>query len=808
MPRAPDSKERELQIDIRAGGARARGAPRGFALLMMLFGLGLAVPGGMLLSLGGSPYYLTAGIAAALCALLLWRGDGRAVSVYAAVLAATLLWALWESGWDAWALLPRLGVPIAFGLWLLTPFAHRGLRGRTGAARGMIGAASLSGIALLLLGLASPKSPVPESTLATANVPATAQAPATPDADAIRADGEWPEYGRDRAGTRFSPLAQITRENVAQLQLAWTYRLGIPKGLRVALEVTPLKIGDRLYLCAANSDVIALDAETGRQVWRFLANADATGVFAGTCRGVAYYRVPDGSGPCPERILSTTMDRRLLALNARDGARCADFGNGGEVSLDTGMGSYEPGYYRVTSAPQVIRGNVVFGGWVTDGQYVGEPSGVIRAFNAVTGKLAWAWDLGRPGKTGEPAAGETYTPGTPNSWAPISADEELGLVYLPTGNATPDYVGSHRRPFDDQYSSSVVALDAQTGAVRWSFQTTHHDLWDYDVPSQPTLVDLPDGSKALLQPTKRGELFLLDRRTGVPLAAVEERPAPATTVPGERTAPTQPFSVGMPSFAGPPPSEARMWGVTPFDQLWCRIKFRQARFDGTLTPVGVDRPTLVYPGYLGGMNWGGVSVDTDRALAIVNSVRVFNYDQLLTRAQADALGLKPISASHPGDVGGPVAQMGTAYAASIRPFLSPLIVPCSQPPYGMLSAVDLRTRKLRWSRPLGVADRIGPLTIASHLPFTVGLPNIGGAVTTRSGLTFIGATQDGYLRAIDTAAGRELWRVRLPAGGQATPMSYWSEASGRQFVLIAAGGNGAILAREGDYIVAYALPKR
>jgi quinoprotein glucose dehydrogenase len=765
-----------------------------FAIVLLLYALGLAIPGGVLLSLGGSGFYLLAGIVSLGCAILLWRGDSRAVSIFAALLVATLLWAVWESGWDGWALLPRIGLPILLGLWFAAASARSALHGSQRFATWIIIATSLAGIGLIVAAVLWQ----PASASMSDHVVGAAVQPG---------DGDWPEYGREKGGTRFSPLSQITRENVGQLEVAWTYRVGIPKNLRVALQVTPLKIGDRLYLCAGNSDVISLNAETGRQVWRFAAKADPAGVFAGVCRGVSYFRVPDGSGPCPERILTTTIDRRLLALNAHDGTPCTDFGAGGEVNLDEGMGHYEPGYYRVTSAPQVARGVVVLGGWVTDGQYVGEPSGVIRAYDAVTGKLAWAWDMGRPEARDEPKRDETYTAGTPNSWAPISADDDLGLVYLPMGNATPDYVASHRRPFDDRYSSSVVALDARTGDLRWSFQTTHHDIWDYDVPSQPTLVNLPDGKKALLQPTKRGELFLLDRITGQPLARVEERAVPSSDVAGEHSAPTQPFSVGMPSFAGPPPTEVRMWGLTPFDQLWCRIKFRQARYDGTLTPVGLDRPTVVYPGYLGGMNWGGVSVDTDRALLIVNSTQVLNYDQLIRRSDADALGLKPFSASHHGDVGGPVAQMGTPFAARIRPFLSPLIVPCTQPPYGMLSAVDLKTRTLLWSEPLGTAEESGPLALASHLPFRMGVPNIGGAVTTRSGLTFIGASQDSYLRAIDTATGRELWRSKLPAGGQATPISYWSAASGRQFILIAAGGHAGILAKEGDYVVAYALPK-
>jgi quinoprotein glucose dehydrogenase len=776
------------------GAERPRRAPRVFAALVLVFGLCLVLPGAVLLHLGGSPYYVLAGLGTVGCALLLWRGDGRSIALYAAVLLFTLVWAVWESDLDGWALLPRIDMPIVLGLWMLTPWGHAGLRGSSRIARWIVGFSAAAGIILFGAGI------LPPGYASVTEVPAAAEA-------MHPGDGDWLEYGRDKAGTRFSPLTQLTPRNVGKLQLAWSFRVGMPTGLLAGLEVSPLEVNDRLYLCAGNTDVIALDAESGRPIWRFEAKADPAGIFLGICRGVAYYRVPDGSGPCPERILSTTLDRRLVALNARDGSRCIDFGVNGEVNLDQGMGDITPGYYHVTSAPQVIRGKVVFGGWVTDGQYVGEPSGVVRAFDAITGKFAWAWDMGRPADNAEPAAGESYTRGTPNSWAPISADEELGLVYLPTGNATPDYVGQHRRPFDDAYSSSVVALDAQTGSVRWAYQTTRHDVWDYDVASQPTLLDLPNGRKALLQPTKRGELFLLDRRTGEPLAAVEERPVPQTDVPGERTSPTQPFSVGLPSFAGPAPSEARMWGVTPFDQLWCRIKFRQARFDGTMTPVGLNRPSVVYPGYAGGIDWGGVAVDPGRQIAIVNATHVLNYDQLISRDAAERLGIRPFSPSHQRDVGRAAAQAGTPFAALISPFLSPLIVPCTQPPFGTLSALDLNARRVLWSRPFGTARQSGPLLLHSHLPFTMGVPNFGGAVTTGAGLTFIGAAQDDYLRAIDTLTGRELWRYSLPAGGQATPITYWSARSGRQFVLIAAGGQPAIRTTPGDYVLAFALPE-
>ncbi len=775
---------------------RRPGPPRMFAALLLVVGVALAVPGAWLLWLGGSAYYLVAGLAAFASAILLWRGSARGVWLYAALLAGTLAWAVWEAGLDPWALMPRVVWALVLGLVLAAPWTRRGLAGGgTGwfAALALVLAAGLPVLVAVADAGHTPPSP----------------ASATPVGPAVAADQDWTEYGRDKAGTRFSPLSQITPRNVGSLVLAWHAHTGIPDNLRVSLEVTPIKIRDRVYVCTGANDVIALDAETGQVAWRYAAHVDPAGLYAGTCRGVAYYQAPETTVPagaaCAERLLTNTVDRRLIALDLRTGQPCAGFGQGGVVSLDSGMGTIVPGYYHVTSAPAVIRGRVVLGGWVTDGQFVGEPSGVIRAFDAVTGKLAWAWDMGRPDAHGAPGPGETYTRATPNSWAPISADEALGLVYLPTGNATPDYYGGARRPVDDRFSSSVVALDAETGALRWSFQTTHHDLWDYDVSSQPTLVDLK-GVPALVQPTKRGEIFLLDRRTGQPLATVEERPVPQGNVPGERLSATQPFSVGMPSLAGPMPTEARMWGLTPFDQMWCRIKFREARFDGSMTPLSTGRPTLTYPGFLGGVDWGSAAIDTDRGLLVVNTNRVGNYNRLLTRAEADRRGIRPLAASDHGYAGGPVAQAGTPYAASVQPFLSPLVVPCTQPPYGMISAIDLATRKLAWSRPFGTGKDSGPLTLPSHLPFTMGVPSIGGPIATRGGLTFIGASQDRYLRAYETATGRELWRARLPAGGQATPLTYWSARSGRQFVLIAAGGHGGLLTKAGDDLLAFALP--
>ncbi len=774
---------------------------RSLALLLLLIGSALIWLGGQLAALGGSLYYLPAGLALAVTARFLWKTSARALHLFGALWVATLIWALWESGFNGWALAARLGLLTGIGLWLLTPWVRRslGVAPTTMLSRSLLGLATLSllgGTSWLFwndritggTAIASP-----------ADVPADARA------------GEWLNYGNVQGGNRYSPLTQINASNVGALDRAWTFSLGKePNGLPAPFEATPLKIGDRLYFCTGYNDIVALDAETGRQIWRFSAHANTDGIFGQTCRGVSYYKIPDAApgAACAERLYTATIDARLIAVDAATGKMCEGFGSKGAVNLLTGMSTAPKGYYHVTSPPALVKGRLVLGGWVTDGQMTGEPSGVIRAFDAITGEFNWAWDMGRPDRSTEPGAGETYSKGTPNSWSVMSADEALGLVYVPTGNATPDYHGGHRTAEMDRYSSSIVALDALTGKPRWSFQTTHHDLWDYDVGSQPVLVDLADGRPALIQPTKRGEIFMLDRRTGQPIANVSEKPVPVSNVPGERSSPTQPFSTGLPSFAGPVPSEKRMWGLALVDQAWCRLQFKRARFDGPLTPIGTDRPTITWPGALGGNNWGSVAIDPVNRIMIVNSSHVINYNRLLPRAVADAMGLKPVPKPSFENVAGPVAQQGTPVAASIQPFLSPLVAPCTEPPYGLISAVDLNTRKLLWQKPFGTARDSGPLLLSTRLPIPMGVPNIGGSVITASGLAFIGATQEHMIRAYDAKTGRELWKGRLPAGGNATPVSYWSAKSGRQFVVIAAGGHGGILSGYSDQLIAFALPKQ
>ena len=768
-----------------------------FLVLLTVTGAAIAGLGVQLAHLGGSPWYLVSGLAMLATAVLGWRRDPRSITLYWTFLAANLGWALWEVGLDGWALAPRLAMPVCMGLWML----GRTYRRHVGLATPLPGA-GLLWPALGATVVAAVGAVFWLNVLPPASNPAYGPAPTSAE------DGDWLAYGNDRGGSRYSPLAQITPANVGSLEPVWRFHTGPgPKGARASFQANPIKVGDKVFLCTGNNDVIALDAETGQQVWRHHSRTDTRGVYGLSCRGVTYYRVPGATGPCAERIYTATLDARLLALDAATGRACPGFGDGGVVSLLEGMVPVEKGYYFVTSPPALARGKLVLGGWVTDGQHTGEPSGVVRAFDAVTGRFAWAFDVGRPDEHGLPPAGQSFTRGTPNSWAPMSTDDALGLVYVPTGNATPDYYGGHRTANDDRFSSSVVALDAESGAVRWSFQTTHHDLWDYVVPAQPTLVDLPGGVRGLLQPTKRGQIFFLDRATGKPLLPVFERSVPHDGVPGERMSPTQPYSA-IPSFGGPRPTERGMWGLTPIDQAMCRIRFRQARFDGDMTPLSTTRPTLTWPGYLGGIDWGSVSVDPVRQLMVVNNNQVANYNTLIPRAVADRMGVKPMSAAHMSDVGGPVAQKGVPYAANITPFLSPLAIPCQQPPYGRISAVDLRTGKLVWSNLFGTSRDSGPLTLPTFLPIPMGVPNIGGSVSTRSGLVFIGATQEHAFRAYDVTTGRELWRARLPAGGNASPSTYWSAKSGRQFVVIPAGGHAAMLSGQSDEVIAFALPKR
>jgi quinoprotein glucose dehydrogenase/quinate dehydrogenase (quinone) len=777
------------------------------AAVCLVLGLVITAGGARLAALGGSTYYVLLGLALLATSVLLWRRRAAAAWVYALATLATVIWALVESGLDGWALLPRI-VPMAvLGLWFALPGVARALAERTGTGAGR--RARLRrwlGPALCAVALAA----FAAGYLHERFVPATAHRVAA--GGPIERAANWPAFGSTIAGDRFTPAAQVTPQNVAQLELAWSYRTGDaarPTDVPWAghtFQSTPINVGDSLYLCTPHNVVIALDAETGHERWRYDPDVNTHGVPHLACRGVAYVQGAGSGEACDERLLMGTVDDRLVAIDRATGRPCDDFGADGFVDLTEGLGLNPPGYHYVTSPPTVVAGVAVVGSFILDNQSNDQAPGVVRAYDVRTGELRWAWDVISPTGRPAPAPGESFPRNTPNAWTVFSADPELGLVYVPTGNTPPDFYGALRRPEQNRYSSSIVALDVQTGDVRWSFQTVYVDVWDFDVGSQPVLTDFRTDTgrvPALIAPTKRGEIFVLDRRTGVPVAEVIDRPVPQDPPEGERLSPTQPYSIGMPSFAPRDLTEARMWGATPIDQLWCRIRFRSHRYEGQFTPLST-RGSIVYPSSFGSIDWGSVAVDPERRLMIVNSTALPYVDTLIPRARAQAenvLEYDPSQQEPPALLQGRFAQAGTPFAVETLPMLSPLGIPCHQPPWGELSAVDLETRKTVWRRPLGTTRDHAPLGI----PFPMGVFNLGGSVTTRGGVVFIGATIDQYLRGFDVETGRELWRARLPAGGQSNPMSYVAP-SGRQFVVIAAGGHTSMQTRKGDYVLAYALP--
>jgi membrane-bound PQQ-dependent dehydrogenase (glucose/quinate/shikimate family) len=795
-----------MNNDVSIGQRRPR-PPRILSAVLLVIGIVLLLGGGRLVTLGGSFYYLIAGATLIGSAIGLWRARAWGAYLYGVLTLGTVVWAIAEAGLDGWALAPRVLPFLVLGLFLLRPGTRRALLdSEPRPLRSFwITWATLAALIAIGVGVALrtpyPTLPFPSAT-----------------AESVAVAGDWQHWGGSAAGRRYAAFDQIDASNVSKLSVAWTFRTGVGG----AFKATPLQIGDTLYVCLAGNIISALDSATGNERWRFDPQLNDSKVgFTTTCRGVTYFRAPNSLPACSERILTATTDARLIAIDAATGQRCNDFGTNGEISLLTGMGEVKPGFYYVTSPPTMASGVAVLGGWVADNVEVQEPSGVIRGFDPVNGRMLWAWDIGRTEPVTELKPEETFTRGTPNAWSVFSADDELGLVYIPTGNATPDYYGGHRSPESERFASSVVALDAKSGALRWSFQTTHHDIWDYDVPSQPVLVDfVPEGQtakvRALVAPTKRGELFLLDRATGQPLADVEERPVPQTDVPHEWTSKTQPFSVGMPGFNREPLTEAGMWGITPIDQLLCRIQFRRLRYEGPLTPPSVNG-SLQFPGFAGGMNWGSVSVDETHDVMIVNALQFANHVQLFPRADVN-------KDTRLGFGGG--RQLGTPYGAFTTPFLSPVFAPCQQPPYGEIAAVDLRTRSVIWRRPLGSANELGPMGLKFRLPLPMGVPFTGGTVVTKGGLVFMGGTMDRRLRALELSTGKILWSDVLPNNAQATPMSYVSPQTRKQYVVIAVpatdtpedshaaepevqagAGKSAPPANAGGWLIAYALPE-
>lgn len=747
----------------------------------------LLIGGAYLAWLGGSFYYFICGAFLAAIGLELCRQKPGALTLFAVLAVGTLAWVLSEVGLDFWQLVPRLTPLMVIGLvlGLLTPLLEPSWR-RTGlcvAGTSLVLGLLTIGAMFFPHGVISPDDAAPRRTVDGSS------------------PSRWQFFGRDGSGSRFGPESQITRENVSMLKTAWTYRTGDSGTPGSEYQVTPTQIGDTLYLCTPLNRVIALDADTGEERWSFDPKVPNNQIW-NRCRGVGYFESTSvaAGDACHARVVVTTLDGRLIQVDARDGNVCPAFGTGGVVDLKKQMGDIPPTFYQPTSMPTVAGGLIIVGGWVFDNIGVDMPSGVVRAFDAENGALVWAWDVGRP-KDQLPTSGEAFTRSTPNMWSTPAVDESLGLVYLPTGNQTPDYWGADRLEGSERVSSSIVALDLKTGQERWVFQTVHHDVWDLDVAPQPALYDIPQAGGAtvpvIVQATKRGQIFVLDRRDGKPVFPVEELPVPQRHQKPDWVSPTQPYSTGVAAIGAEPLTERRMWGVTLFDQMLCRIMFKRMRYDGDFTAPSTE-PTLFFPGNFGGMNWGGVSIDGGNDMLIVNDIRMPQGLKLVEQRK----GKVEPSAKHGT---GLQPQLGAPYAAEGLDVNSPLGIPCIAPPWGTLSGVDLKTGKLVWQRPAGTVKdvKLGPIKVG--LPIPLGLPTLGGPLTTGSGLVFYAGTQDYYLRAIDSATGEELWKGRMPVGAQAAPMTYTSPKTSRQYVVIVAGGARQSPDR-GDYVIAYSLP--
>lgn len=601
---------------------------------------------------------------------------------------------------------------------------------------------------------------------------------------------DWSFYGGDAGGARYSTAKQITRENIGRLKIAWNYHTGAlapetPRNAKAAFESTPILIDGSLYLTTPFNAVIALDPATGAARWTYDPKIDRSHDYSEvTNRGVAFWRDSSAAANavCALRIFEGTLDARLIALDGKTGKPCGGFGANGQIDLTAEVG-YRPefrGDYQVTSAPAVVGDLVITGSSVADNYSVEMPRGIVRAFDARTGALRWTWD---------PipwAANRHPRTGAANAWSTIAADPGRDLVFIPTGSASPDYYGGER-PGDNRWANSVVALRASTGKFVWGFQVVHHDLWDYDVPSQPTLIEF-HGKPAVAVTTKIGNLFVLDRLTGKPLVTVEERPVPKSDIPGEKASPTQP----MPAWSSMVPQKltaADMWGPTEEMRKWCVDKLATFRNEGLFTPPSFQG-SISFPGNIGGVNWGGSAWDPERRLIIANTNRLAAVMQLIPRKELAGAAAHPNEMAFGGEFG---RQLGAPYALHRDWLASPARLPCNAPPWGALVAFDVETGKPRWQAAYGAFGDGAP----------TGSPGLGGPIATAAGLIFTASSFDPHLRAFDSDTGKELWSAELPASAQSTPMTY--EWNGKQYVVICAGGHGKLKTKTGDSVVAFTL---
>ena len=623
---------------------------------------------------------------------------------------------------------------------------------------------------------------------------------------------DWASNGAE-GGTHYSALDEISPANVDSLRVAWVFRTGDvsdgaadSSGPATAFEATPLMLDGTLYIATPSARVIALDPERGTPRWTYDAHIDRASLAHNevTTRGVSAWvdstRAP--SMACRTRIFVATFDARLIALDGRSGTPCSDFGNAGTIDLRAGVrGADRLAYeYHVTSPPAVIDDLVIVGSSIFDNLHAQAPSGLVRAFDARTGALRWGWEPLRDVPTSDAdsstGTGERFRSGAGNAWGLFAVDLQRDLVFVPTGSPSPDHFGG-MRPGPNANANSIVALRGSTGKLVWSFQLVHHDLWDYDAAAQPVLTTVTHNgitTAVVMQASKTGAVFVLDRDTGVPVFPVTERAVPSSDVAGEHASATQPFP-STPAVVpqGLRPSDA--WGLTPVDRSWCERRIRSLRSDGIFTPPSLGG-TIEFPGFLGGVNWGGIGVDRPRGIAIMNTIRVATVVTLLS---PDSVGE---DARRAGSDAAVARQDGAPYGSRRELLRSPLGLPCNAPPWGTLIAIDLDDGHVRWEKPLGTMSDF------AHLPAPRrwGSPSLGGPLVTSTGLVIIAAAMDHHLRAFDTSNGEQLWEAELPASAQATPMTYRVRPNGRQYIVIAAGGHHLMHTRLGDYLIAYALP--
>ncbi|MEE4918111.1 membrane-bound PQQ-dependent dehydrogenase, glucose/quinate/shikimate family [Pseudomonas alliivorans] len=784
---------------------------RATGIVMAILSIALLYMGAQLVAVGGSAAYSVIALGVLATAVLVFLKKKSALTLYALLMWGILLWIIYEVGFDKWQWIPRGDLFALIGFWLAMPWVVRPLlRNQTvGSTRGFhpfLGS-TVAVMALIVIALMFYEPYAVKGQIGSSAASRTTEV----------AGNEWVAYGGTQSGQRFSSLDQINPQTIDKLSMAWEYHTGDLRDAdkdagEYTFEATPLKVNNRVYVCTPHNEVHALNPESGKLDWKYTPEKTRSYLQQHqTCRGVSYYAAPTvqnaPAAQCEKRVIMATADARLVALDADTGKLCSDFGSNGVVDLHDNMGNVRPHALMQTAAPLVAGDLIVLGGSVMDNGYdQGNPSGVIRAYNVITGNLVWNFDPENPQNTAPVSAEQNYPQDTPVAWATLSADLKNGLVYVPFGNASPDETGTRRDPNSntEKFRDALVALDLKTGAFKWKFQTSHNDLWDRDNPSQPSLLDLgKEGSKqpALLLPTKVGNIFVLNRLTGEPITPVDQaRVQTGGGVPGERFAPTQPVS--RLNFIPPPLTERSMWGVTPFDQMACRTTFNTLRYDGNPWTPATESGSLIYPGNIGVFNWGSVAVDPDRQILVATPVRLAYIYNLIKRPEQDqekrlfTKDGKPYwNENFNGD-----------YAIRISRLASGLGIPCTAPPWGSMVGVDLNTGKTEWKRRVGTTKNLKTSFMEDRFPvgFPMGMVAHGGPLLTAGGLIFHGATADNFIRAYDVNTGEVLWQYELPAGGQATPSTY-TGSDGKQYVIISAGGHGSLGTTLGDSVMAFRL---